>query len=158
MVNNKRIRSVLDTITSKVVLILGRFTEERKAVLDAVREELRRRGCLPVLFDFVGAENLDATGTVTLLAKMARFIIADLTEPKSVAHELAVIVLCTVVAIKPILLKGQTTYTMFHDYYKGRNYILPIYEYEDVKDLMANLGTEVISPTEECVSRLRSSN
>jgi hypothetical protein len=31
---------VIDTITSKAVLILGRFTDERKAVLDALREEL----------------------------------------------------------------------------------------------------------------------
>ena len=43
LLNNERIRHVIDTITSKVVLILGRFTEERKAVLDAIREEFRRR-------------------------------------------------------------------------------------------------------------------
>src|SRR5262249_7810145 len=35
MLNNQKIREVIDTITSKAVLILGRFTEERKAVLDA---------------------------------------------------------------------------------------------------------------------------
>jgi pentapeptide repeat protein len=34
---NRKIRRVVDTITSKVVLILGRFTDERKAVLDALR-------------------------------------------------------------------------------------------------------------------------
>ena len=34
---------MIDTITSKVVLILGRFTAERKAVLDALREELSKR-------------------------------------------------------------------------------------------------------------------
>ena len=52
MINNERIRHIIDTITSKVVLILGRFTPERKAVLDALREELRKRDYLPVLFDF----------------------------------------------------------------------------------------------------------
>jgi hypothetical protein len=36
-----RIREVIETITSKVVLILGRFTSERKAVLDALRAALR---------------------------------------------------------------------------------------------------------------------
>ena len=34
------------------MLILGRFTEERKLVLDALREELRQRCYLPILFDF----------------------------------------------------------------------------------------------------------
>src|SRR5262249_6196092 len=52
MLNNQKIRSVIDTITSKAVLILGRFTAERKAVLDALRDELRKRDYLPILFDF----------------------------------------------------------------------------------------------------------
>jgi hypothetical protein len=42
---------VIDTITSKAVLILGRFTPERKAVLDAIGDELRKRDHVPVLFD-----------------------------------------------------------------------------------------------------------
>ena len=52
LLNNKKIRDVIDTITSKVVLILGRFTPERKAILDALRDILRERDYLPVLFDF----------------------------------------------------------------------------------------------------------
>ena len=36
MLHNQKIRDVIDTITSKAVLILGRFTDERKAVLDAL--------------------------------------------------------------------------------------------------------------------------
>jgi hypothetical protein len=49
MLNNQKVRDVIDTITSKAVLILGRFTDERKAVLDALREELRERDYLPCL-------------------------------------------------------------------------------------------------------------
>jgi len=52
LLNNKEIRDVIDTITSKVVLILGRFTDERKKVLDAIRDELRKQNYTPVLFDF----------------------------------------------------------------------------------------------------------
>src|SRR5207245_196134 len=52
LLNNAEIRGVIDTITSKVVLILGRFTNERKKVLEAIREELRKRNYTPVLFDF----------------------------------------------------------------------------------------------------------
>jgi hypothetical protein len=59
------------------VLILGRFTDERKAILDALREELRKRDYLPILFDF---EVPTTRETVFLLARMARFIIADLTD------------------------------------------------------------------------------
>lgn len=37
LLHNEKIREVIDTITSKAVLTLGRFTRERKAVLDAIR-------------------------------------------------------------------------------------------------------------------------
>ena len=55
---------MIDTITSKVVLILGRFTEERKAGLDALREELRKRDYLPILFDFAVPTTRDITEPV----------------------------------------------------------------------------------------------
>jgi hypothetical protein len=74
MLHNQKIRDVIDTITSKAVLILGRFTDERRAVLDALREELRKRNYLPILFDFAAPTTWDITETVSLLARMARFI------------------------------------------------------------------------------------
>jgi Pentapeptide repeats (8 copies) len=84
LLHNEKIRSVIDTITSKMVLILGRFTAERKPTLDALRDELRRRNYLPMLFDFKGPMSRTTDETVTLLARMARFVIADITDAKSV--------------------------------------------------------------------------
>jgi hypothetical protein len=57
------------------------FTVDRKVVLDGLREELRKRDYLPILFDFDVPATRDITETVSLLARMARFIIADLTDP-----------------------------------------------------------------------------
>lgn len=37
MLNNEKIRDVIDTLTSKAVLILGRFSDERKPLLDPIR-------------------------------------------------------------------------------------------------------------------------
>jgi hypothetical protein len=59
LLHNEKIRRVIDTITSKAVLILGRFTPERKAVLDAIREALRQRNYLPILFDFEAPASRD---------------------------------------------------------------------------------------------------
>jgi hypothetical protein len=68
LLNNQKIRDVINTITSKAVLILGRFTDERKAVLDALREELRKRNLLPILFDFAIPASRDVTETIKTLA------------------------------------------------------------------------------------------
>lgn len=72
LLNNKEIRDVIYTITSKAVLILGRFSEERKAVLDALREGLRRYNYLPIMFDFPPSTNQTTVETIKILANMAR--------------------------------------------------------------------------------------
>jgi hypothetical protein len=91
LLHNEKIRDVIDTITTKAVLILGRFTPEREAVLDALREELRRRDRTPIVFDFDRPESKNITDTVKLLAQLARYVIVDLSDPNSAPSELGVI-------------------------------------------------------------------
>jgi hypothetical protein len=50
-------------------------------MVNALREELRKRNYLPILFDFKLSARQNITETVTLLARMARFVMADLTDP-----------------------------------------------------------------------------
>jgi uncharacterized protein YjbI with pentapeptide repeats len=155
LLNNQRIREVIDTITSKVVLILGRFTPERKAVLDRLRDDLRTRDYLPIVFDFDKPTSKDLTGTVTTLANMARFIIADLTNPSSVPHELAMIVPGTVVPVQAILLEGQAEYAMFIDLKKRYHWVLEPYQYSSSELLIAHLKEQVIDPAEAKARELR---
>jgi len=148
LLNNQKIRSVIDTITSKVVLILGRFTPERKVVLDAIRDELRKRDYLPVLFDFEKPASKDLTGTISTLANMARFVIADLTAPSSVPHELATLVPNTVVPVQTIILEGQREYAMFPDLKTRYHWVLEPHQYKSQELLIAHLGETVIAPAE----------
>jgi len=67
LLNNQTIRDFIDIVTSKAVLILGRFTPDRKGILDSLRESLRKRNYLPILFDFEGPLNRDITETVSTL-------------------------------------------------------------------------------------------
>src|SRR5262249_50064942 len=111
LLHNQKVRDVIDTITSKVVLILGRFTDDRKKVLDALREELRKRNYLPILFDFSVPATRDITETISLLARMARFVVADITDARSIPQELAVIVPdLPSVPVQPLLLEGSAEY------------------------------------------------
>jgi uncharacterized protein YjbI with pentapeptide repeats len=68
LLHNKKIRDVIDTVGNKGVLLLGRFTEGRIELLNRLREELRSRGYLPIVFNFDKPETKDFTETVRLLA------------------------------------------------------------------------------------------
>jgi Pentapeptide repeats (8 copies) len=149
MLNNQKVRNVIDTITSKAVLILGRFTDERKAVLDALREELRKRNYLPILFDFAPSATRDITETVSLLARMSRFVVADITDAKSIPQELAVIVPnLPSVPVQPLLLEGSAEYSMF-EHFKRYPWVLETYKYPSSERLIADLGERVIDPAEK---------
>ncbi len=159
LLNNNEIREVIDTITSKVVLILGRFTSERKAVLDAIRDELRKRNYLPVLIDFEKPASRDLTETVSTLAHLARFIIVDLTDPSSAPHEVATVIPQTVVPIQPLLtfqsliVEGKAVerreYAMFEDLRRRYHWVLPTFRYQDTADLLASLQEHIIEPAEQ---------
>lgn len=148
LLNNTKIRDVIDTITSKVVLILGRFTPERKVVLDGIREQLRRKGYLPVLFDFEGPSSRDITETVRLLAHLARFVIADITDAKSIPQELMAIVPdLRSVPVQPLLLASQHEYGMF-DHFRRFPWVLKELLYENQEGLLMELEPKVIAPAD----------
>jgi hypothetical protein len=155
LLHNEKIRHVIDTITSKVVLILGRFTNTRKPVLDAIREELRRSDYLPVLFDFEKPANRDIAETVSTLAHMARFIIADITDAKSIPAELELIVpQLQSVPIMPVILKSDYEYALFERIMRFPNVLEP-YQYENQEALLASVGENVIKPAEEKADELK---
>jgi uncharacterized protein YjbI with pentapeptide repeats len=148
MMNNTKIKNVIDTVTSKSVLILGRFTEDRKQVLDALRNELRHRNYLPIIFDFNRPASRDLTETITLLARMARFIIADLSDPKSLPQELTSIIPdLPSVPVQPIIISSQREYAMY-EHWRRYPWVLEIHAYQSIDTLMRQLKDKVISPPE----------
>jgi uncharacterized protein YjbI with pentapeptide repeats len=150
LLNNAEIRDAIDTITSKAVLILGRFTPERKVVLDAIRDDLRSRGFLPILFDFEKPSSRDLTETVVTLAHLSRFVIADLTNPSSIPHELMSFVRdLPSVPVQPIILKEQRPYAMFLDHLGRYQHVLECYEYESQDTLLAEIAEKVIQPAQD---------
>ena len=155
LLNNEEIRGVIDTITSKVVLILGRFTPERKVLLDAVREELRRRDYLPVMFDFTKPELRGYTETITTLARMARFIIADLTDATEVRAELSNIVPnLPSVPVQPLVWASQTEYVTSIDLCRYPWFLEP-FRYKDLNDAIKSLPEMILKPAEAKVIELR---
>jgi hypothetical protein len=153
MLNNKEIRDVINTLTTKSVLILGRFTPERKAVLDALRDALRVHNYLPILFDFEKPSSLDLTETVTTLAHLSRFIIIDLTDPSSAPHEAASIIPDCKVPIQPIIEGTGKPYAMFSGF-QLYPWILKLYRYENKDVLITSLKEHIIEPAERKAEEL----
>lgn len=149
LLKNDRLRHIIDSLSSKVVLILGRFAPKRKAVLDALRDELRRRDYLPVLFDFDKPATRNLTETVATLAHMARFVVADITDAKSIPQELAFIAPnLPSVPIQPLLLASESEYGMF-EHFRSYPWVLEVFRYADEQHLLSQLAAKVSEPAEE---------
>jgi uncharacterized protein YjbI with pentapeptide repeats len=157
LLNNPKIRDVIDTIAKKAVLILGRFTQERKAVLDALREALRTHGYVPILFDFDKPSSQDLTETVSTLAHLSRFIIVDLTDPSSAPYEVGTIASNHIRPIQALFQpsdRAKRVFAMFPDLIRRYHWVLPPYEYQDQEHLLASLQVKVIAPAEQKVQEL----
>ncbi|MEX2409938.1 MAG: pentapeptide repeat-containing protein [Candidatus Paceibacterota bacterium] len=154
LINNYKIRDIINTITSKSVLILGRFYEERKNILDTLRDELRKKDLVPIIFDFQPSENRDLTETIQLLANMSKFIVADLTDAKSIPHELShIIPFLPSVPVQPILwAKEKVPYSMY-EHWDNFTSVLPIFSYDDKTHLIRNLDKAILEPIEEWKSQ-----
>lgn len=118
LLNNQNLRNVIDTITSKGVLILGNFNTRCKPILDSLRQKLREHGFVPMMFDFATPKNRDMTETVKILAHMSKFIIADVSEQKSTPHELASVVPDLAVPLQIITRIDHKPYAMIDDLMK----------------------------------------
>ena len=155
LLNNAEIRSVIDSVTSKVVLILGRFSTERKVILDALRTALRDRNYVPILFDWDKPSSRTLTETISTLAHIAKFIIADITDAKSIPQELmAIVPHLPSVPIQPLLLASEREYGMFEHFLHYRS-VLPIAFYANQHELLTTLVHTVIAPAEDKLAELR---
>ena len=138
---NERISSACSSVATKPVVLPWLNRRHTEAARSSQRA-------------FDGPASKDATGTVETLARMARFIIADLTDPSSVPHELATIVpFLRTTPVVTLRLSGTVGYGMFEDFQRFR-WVLPTYEYPDGPTLISNLG-QVIEPAEKMAQDYR---
>lgn len=136
MLNNTKIRKILTTITGKGVLILGRFSPERKKILDAIRNKLRELDFVPMMFDFEQVESRDYTETIQILAGMSRFVIADITSPKSSPLELQATVPNFKIPLIPIIQEDEQAFAMFSDLKGKYKWVLEELKYTSEVDLI----------------------
>jgi uncharacterized protein YjbI with pentapeptide repeats len=155
LLDNPKIASVMGTVNSRTILILGRFTPQRKRVLELLKAQLLQNNFVPLLFDFECDPGRDLTETIGCLAHMACFVIADLTAAKSIPQELSVIVpYLPSVPVVPILAAGKRPYAMF-EHLQRYSWVKPIVRYRSPKHLISIFREKILRPGFAEAMRLR---
>lgn len=147
ILNNKEIRDVINTLTSKTVLILGRFAiPGRKAFLDLLRDQLRGFDLSPIVFDFDRPTDRAFTETIKTLAGISYFVIADVTNPKSSPLELQATIPDYQIPFVPIIQEGELPFAMMVDLQKKYDWVLDTISYDSPDTLIELLKSHIIDP------------
>lgn len=133
--NNNKVSNAIDNISTKVVLILGRFTQERIEILKFIKSLLKKKNYVPILFDFEKPKTRDLTETIGIIGRMSKFIVADLTDAKSIPQELGELIPNNPsLTFYPIIFKEHHEYSMF-EHWKNYPWVKEIFRYENFVDL-----------------------
>jgi uncharacterized protein YjbI with pentapeptide repeats len=156
ILNNEEIRDAINALTSKTVLILGRFAPpERKVILEALKNGLREYNLLPIVFDFDRPTEKDFTETIKTLASLSFFVIVDITNPKSSPLELDETLPDYQIPFVPIIQEGERPFPMMIDIQKKYNWVLNTVSYDSVETLINALKPEIIDPAIQKQNKLR---
>lgn len=151
LLHHNRLRNVLNAVTEKGVLILGRFGGGGVEVLRAIADRLRDLGYTPIIFDFERPRGHSYTETIMTLVGMVRFVIADLSGP-SVPQELYATVPHYKRPFVPILETGHKQYSLFIDLLENPNVFEPV-EFESLEQLLTLLPEQIVAPAEAYVEK-----
>jgi hypothetical protein len=99
---------------------------------------------LPIIFDFEGATTRDFTETIKTLAALSLFVIADITDPKSIPLELQATMPDYQIPFVPIIQEGEQPFAMFRDLPKYPWVLTPVIEYPSIKKLLQGFKQGII--------------
>jgi hypothetical protein len=108
------------------------------------------------MFDFPPLANQTTLETIKTLANMCRFVVADLTDARSVLMELGVIVpALPSVAVRLLIKKSEHEYGMLDFIRKFSSVVEDTFEYENEQEVIASIRENIILPAEGKVRELR---
>jgi uncharacterized protein YjbI with pentapeptide repeats len=155
LLHNERSRLDVFDITLNTVLVIGRFSPERREVLAAIKEALRRSGYSPIVLDFHQPGSGDKNEMVKILGRMSRFVVADLTGDPRIAETLdAVVHFLPSIPIQPVGQAEEPRGGVESHYHKYR-WVLPFWAFRDAGAVAALFAAEVIAPAEQKAAELR---
>ncbi|GCE27570.1 hypothetical protein KDA_30540 [Dictyobacter alpinus] len=143
---HQKLRDALNSIINRGVLLLGGFDNGGIEILHAMADKLRQMKYLPIIFEFARPEHRNLRETVSILAGLSRFVIAEISGP-SVPAELENIASSIHVSIVPIIQESVRPFSMFIDFLVDYK-VTDLVRYKNKEHLLEVLESKVIDPAE----------
>ena len=118
-----------------MVLILGSFDRESRKILSAIEANLWDTGRIPIVFEFEGPSQRALVDAVRFFAVLSEFVIADITDPRSVAFELNALVPDLAIPVVPLIREGTKPFSMFADLQRKYSWVMRPFAYRTTRQI-----------------------
>jgi hypothetical protein len=144
---------IMSELSRRRVLVLGRFSERRLAVLESIKAHPNKY--IPELFTCEKPESTSLAEVISGFAALSCFIIADLSELRSVQSELqAIVPNFQSVPVAPLISPTGKEYALFASLQRYKNVVSPAVRYRDLDDLLEKIDLQVVPLAEKRRSRI----
>jgi uncharacterized protein YjbI with pentapeptide repeats len=156
LLNHQKVREVFTSIHSNIVLILGCFqSSDRLVLLEEIRDALRQHDYLPMSVELEKSTTPELKESISTVAGMVKFIIADFTDAPHIPQELLKILQgISEVPVQP-LVQVDTTHLAISDDLHEYPWMLPTYQYPSLSQAIADLKEKIIAPAQAKAQELR---
>ncbi|MGP1347359.1 MAG: pentapeptide repeat-containing protein [Phycisphaerales bacterium] len=144
VLDNKELGQIIDSLGSKTVLLLSRFSDGFAPELQMMREVLAENDLVPLIFDFDPPARKSNLQTIKIMASIARFAIVNISDPRSVPFEIAAIEDIPKFPTQLIIREGEEPFGMLDGLYQDRPNIYPPIAYRSVDHLRELLNDTII--------------
>jgi hypothetical protein len=82
LLSGRKVPRILESVRSRLVLVLGDFRSKRESVLNSIQTGLQQQDFTSIVAHFNPPVNRDLTDKVLLLTRFVRLLVADFTESR----------------------------------------------------------------------------
>ncbi len=118
-----------------MVLILGSFDRKSRKILAAIEANLWDTGRIPIVYEFEGPNQRALVDAVRFFAVLSEFVIADITDPRSVAFELNALVPDLAIPLVPLIREGSKPFAMFADLQRKYPWVMRPFAYRTTRQI-----------------------
>ncbi len=159
VLNNKKIKNVIDTMRTKAVLVLSSFDVKSKKVMEYLKDSIRRHGYIPLIFDFSKPKSQNLMETVRTMALLSNFVIVDVSIQAGQLIELKDLVPNTIIPFVTIAKKGSIITAMLshlNNYFWYRDKCFSYSSFKQIPLLFKNEIVPWVKKTNNEISKKRS--